>query len=57
MTTVTPAVHAEDYSPDDNRYDLRQILYRVTWDWQFARIDSRVAKAEMARAKARGGAA
>ncbi len=40
MTTITPACHAEDYSPDDNRYDQRQILYNVGWDWQFARIDA-----------------
>ncbi|KAJ2556404.1 glutamine-dependent NAD(+) synthetase, partial [Coemansia sp. RSA 1836] len=26
MTTLTPAYHAEAYSPDDNRFDLRQFL-------------------------------
>ena len=26
MTTLTPAYHAEDYSPDDNRFDLRPFL-------------------------------
>ena len=42
MTTVTPSCHSEDYSPDDNRYDQRQILYRVTWPWQFHAIDLRL---------------
>ncbi|KAL1304873.1 hypothetical protein AAFC00_003796 [Neodothiora populina] len=27
MTTITPAYHAEQYAPDDNRYDLRPFLY------------------------------
>ncbi|RAL60260.1 hypothetical protein DID88_000040 [Monilinia fructigena] len=27
MTTLTPSYHAEQYSPDDNRYDLRPFLY------------------------------
>ena len=49
MTTITPACHAEDYSPDDNRYDLRQFLYRVTWPWQFKEIDKLVDKVNQAR--------
>ena len=39
MTTLTPAYHAEAYSPDDNRFDLRQFLYNSTWSWQFKKID------------------
>jgi len=27
MTTLTPSYHAEQYSPDDNRFDLRPFLY------------------------------
>ena len=27
QTTITPAYHAESYSIDDNRFDLRQFLY------------------------------
>jgi NAD+ synthase (glutamine-hydrolysing) len=27
MTTITPAYYAEQYAPDDNRYDLRPFLY------------------------------
>lgn len=39
MTVLTPSYHAEDYSAEDNRFDLRQFLYRVTWGWQFQMID------------------
>ena len=39
MTTLTPAYHAEPYSPDDNRFDLRQFLYNTRWSWQFRKID------------------
>lgn len=42
MTTLTPSYHAESYSPDDNRFDLRQFLYNVNWDFQFEKIDSLV---------------
>jgi NAD+ synthase (glutamine-hydrolysing) len=34
MTTLTPSYHAESYSPDDNRFDLRPFLYpNLTWAW------------------------
>ena len=46
MTTLTPSYHAESYSPDDNRFDLRQFLYNVQWTWQFRHIDARVKKLE-----------
>jgi NAD+ synthase (glutamine-hydrolysing) len=39
MTTLTPAYHAEGYSPDDRRFDLRPMLYNGRWDSQFAKID------------------
>lgn len=39
MCTITPAYHAEAYSPDDNRFDLRQFLYNTRWPRQFAVID------------------
>jgi hypothetical protein len=42
MTVLTPAYHAESYSPDDNRFDHRQFLYNVKWPWQFMRIDEEV---------------
>jgi len=44
MTTLTPSYHAENYSPEDNRFDLRQFLYRTDWRWQFGRIDDLVSK-------------
>ena len=46
MTTLTPSYHAESYSPDDNRFDLRQFLYNTHWTWQFRRIDACVKKLE-----------
>ncbi|KAK9857601.1 hypothetical protein WJX84_007195 [Apatococcus fuscideae] len=39
-TTLTPAYHAESYSPDDHRFDHRPFLYNTRWPWQFARIDT-----------------
>ena len=42
MTTLTPSYHAESYSPDDNRFDLRQFLYRASWPFQFSRIENLV---------------
>ena len=46
MTTLTPSYHAESYSPDDNRFDLRQFLYNTRWTWQFRQIDACVKKLE-----------
>ncbi|KAG5191773.1 NAD(+) synthase [Tribonema minus] len=40
MTTLTPAYHAEAYSPDDNRFDLRPFLYNMRWPRQFRDIDA-----------------
>ncbi|KAG1675369.1 hypothetical protein FOA52_012288 [Chlamydomonas sp. UWO 241] len=45
-TVLTPSYHAENYSPDDNRFDHRPFLYNVFWPWQFKRIDELVARAE-----------
>ncbi|KAF8265066.1 glutamine-dependent NAD synthetase with GAT domain-containing protein [Lactarius quietus] len=39
MTTLTPSYHAEAYSPDDNRFDMRQFLYPSRFPWQFRKID------------------
>ncbi|EJD43706.1 glutamine-dependent NAD(+) synthetase with GAT domain-containing protein [Auricularia subglabra TFB-10046 SS5] len=39
MTTITPAYHAESYSPDDNRFDLRPFLYPSRFPFQFRKID------------------
>ncbi|XP_070062706.1 glutamine-dependent NAD(+) synthetase isoform X3 [Drosophila virilis] len=44
MTVLTPSVHAENYSPDDNRFDHRPFLYRANWSWQFKAIDDEIDK-------------
>jgi NAD+ synthase (glutamine-hydrolysing) len=51
MTTLTPSYHAENYSPDDNRHDLRPFLIPVAYDEQFAAIDQLVKQANAARSK------
>jgi NAD+ synthetase len=54
LTTLTPSYHAENYSPDDNRYDFRPFLYPVRWSRSFANIDACVADLEMRPAIGRG---
>ncbi len=46
MCTLTPSYHAEGYSPDDNRFDLRQFLYNTKWPRQFGIINRLVTAAE-----------
>ncbi|CAJ0824429.1 14819_t:CDS:2, partial [Entrophospora sp. SA101] len=46
MTTITPSYHAESYSVDDNRFDLRPFLYDTGWSWQFKKIDDFVKESE-----------
>ena len=49
MTTMTPSYHAEAYSPDDNRFDLRPFLYPPFYkNWSFKRIDEEVERLEKA---------
>ena len=48
MTTLTPAYHAENYSPDDNRFDLRPFLYNTQWSWQMRLIDEEVRRLQAA---------
>nr|XP_035119572.2 glutamine-dependent NAD(+) synthetase isoform X5 [Callithrix jacchus] len=48
MTTLTPGYHAENYSPDDNRFDLRPFLYNTGWPWQFRCIENQVLQLERA---------
>lgn len=42
QTVLTPALHTETYSPDDNRFDHRQFLFNTNWPWQFQQIDLKV---------------
>lgn len=54
MTTLTPSYHAEQYSPDDNRFDMRPFLY-PGWDWAWRKIEKTLvgmgAKAEIVNRK------
>lgn len=48
MTTLTPAYHAESYSPDDNRFDLRPFLLPPQYESHpFKKIDELVGKMEL----------
>ncbi|KJZ76907.1 Glutamine-dependent NAD(+) synthetase [Hirsutella minnesotensis 3608] len=50
QTVATPAYHAESYSPDDHRFDLRPFLYPPAFEsWSFKKIDERVEALEMRR--------
>lgn len=42
MTTMTPAYHAEQYSPDDNRFDLRPFLINPRFPHASKKIDALV---------------
>merc|ERR1712194_417193 len=46
MCTITPSYHAENYSPDDNRFDLRPFLYNTSWTRQFSVMDNMVEQLE-----------
>jgi NAD+ synthase (glutamine-hydrolysing) len=41
-TVMTPALHMQPFSIDDNRNDLRPFLYNNRWECQFRAIDRRV---------------
>lgn len=52
MTILTPSYHAESYSPDDNRFDLRPFCYPGQYDgWAFKKIDARVEEIEKREAE------
>ncbi|KAL2902943.1 Glutamine-dependent NAD(+) synthetase [Bienertia sinuspersici] len=42
--------HFFNYSPEDNRFDLRQFLYNSTWPFQFRKIDELVKEASCNKA-------
>ncbi|KAI5838087.1 hypothetical protein DFP73DRAFT_565719 [Morchella snyderi] len=42
QTVLTPSYHAEQYSPDDNRFDLRPFLYPA-FSWPYKKIEETVA--------------
>jgi NAD+ synthase (glutamine-hydrolysing) len=56
QTVATPAYHAETYSPDDHRFDLRPFLYPGAFQsWSFKKIDDRVASLEKALERKQAG--
>lgn len=42
QTTITPSMHFQSSSCDDNRFDMRPFLYNCDWTFQFNEIDKRV---------------
>lgn len=42
QAVLTPALHSVSYSPDDNRFDHRQLLFAGDWSWQYRQIDQKV---------------
>lgn len=46
LTVLTPALHTETYSPDDNRFDHRHFLY-APWTEQFLCIDKMIEKIQL----------
>lgn len=46
QTVLTPSYHAEQYSPDDNRFDLRPFLINPRFAWASKKIDQVVAQCE-----------
>lgn len=46
MTTLTPSYHAENYSPDDNRFDLRPFCYKMPLSYQWRDTEAMVERAQ-----------
>ncbi|AMD19745.1 HCL406Wp [Eremothecium sinecaudum] len=46
QTVLTPSYHAEQYSPDDNRFDLRPFLIDPKFSWASKKIDNVVRQYE-----------
>lgn len=42
MTIITPAFYYDPETCDDNRYDMRPIMYATNWEYQFKIIEERV---------------
>jgi NAD+ synthase (glutamine-hydrolysing) len=42
QVTLTPSVHCDNYSSDDNRFDQRPILYPAMFSWQNKKIEEQV---------------
>lgn len=46
MTTMTPGLYLESYTPDDNRFDLRPFLYNVRFAFERRKIEGMLKKME-----------
>lgn len=46
---LPPAYHMSQYSPDDNRFDLRPFLYNALWTWQFRAIDDTLSQIDSSK--------
>jgi NAD+ synthase (glutamine-hydrolysing) len=46
MTTMTPGLYLESYTPDDNRFDLRPFLYPVWFPFERRKIENLLRKME-----------
>ena len=44
----------QSYSPEDNRFDLRQFLYNARWPYQFRKIDELVSELDVKDVKDSG---
>ena len=56
MTTMTPGLYLESYTPDDNRYDLRPFLYPVWFPYERRKIENMLSKMEQGEAGVNGAA-
>lgn len=46
MTTMTPGLYLESYTPDDNRFDLRPFLYPVWFPFERRKIENMLRRME-----------
>ncbi|KAL1588494.1 hypothetical protein WHR41_02874 [Cladosporium halotolerans] len=51
MTTMTPGLYLESYTPDDNRYDLRPFLYPVWFPFERRKIENLLRRMEEGEAE------
>jgi NAD+ synthase (glutamine-hydrolysing) len=51
MNTLTPTFHYNPEGCDDNRFDMRPILYEADWGYQFEILEERVREAAEKRAQ------
>ena len=42
MSSITPGFHYEPAGCDDNRLDMRPIIYETNWEYQFEILDKEV---------------